>query len=295
MKLNSLGRFRRRRRLKKILLALCALLVGFLIAAESRFAFMRVGDVTISPPHILPQYAVWGTITPEQERFWPSFWLAKGDYEKLIEAYYPADVTLALRGWGKFSLAVSPLIPLYKVYWGGKFWYLSGEGKLWLSSLPENKILAEHSAESLPVLAWGADRATPIDIAQADGNVFGSSLPLPLIRSWYRMAEELGWSKSVKFIQAGVKEGTPVVRVIFYTAGNENGAQLLLPNEAERWPETGLAVKKLYGGISNLPPDIFIDGTYKGKILIRNLKQDKKEAPPPAAGEVKGKTKKGRP
>lgn len=295
MRLNSLGRFRRRRRLKKILLVLCALLVGFLIAAEGRFAIMRIGDITISPPNILPQYAVWGTITPEQERFWPFFWLAKGDYEKLIESYYPADVELTLHGWGKFGLAVSPLVPLCKVYWGGKFWYLSGEGKLWLSSLPENKILAEHLAESLPVLTWGADRATPIDITQVDGNVFDSSLPIPLIRSWYRMAEELGWSKSVKFIQAGVKEGTPVVRVIFYTAGNENGAQLLLPNEAMRWPETGLAVKKLYGGISNLPPDIFIDGTYKGKILIRNLKQDKKDVPPAAAREVKGKAKKGRP
>ena len=291
MKLNSLGRFRRRRRLRKILLVLCALLVGFMIAAESRFAFMRIGDIRLEPANILPQYAVWGVITPDQERFWPSFWFAKGDYVRLLEAYYPVDVSLELRGWGKFHLNVAPLIPIYKVYWGGKFWYLSAEGKLWLSSLPENKILAEHTAEGLPVLTWGADRATPIDISQVEGNIHESSLPIPLIKSWYRMTKELGWDKYVKFIQAGVKEGTPVVRVIFYTAGNENGAQLLLPNEADRWAETGLAVKKLYGGISNLPPDVFIDGTYKGKILIRNLIDDKKGEIKTKAQETKKKTK----
>ena len=295
MKLNSVGRFRRRKRLRKILLVLGALIIGFLIAAESRFAFLRIGDIRLEPAHVLPQYAVWGTLTPDQERFWPALWLAKGDYERLIEAFYPVAVDLDLRGWGRFGLTVTPLVPIYKVYWGSKFWYLSGSGKLWLSSLPENKILAEHTAENMPVLTWGADRATPIDISKVEGNIYESSFPIPLIKSWYRMAEELGWIKYVKFLQAEVKEGTPVVRVIFYTAGNENGAQLLLPNEADKWAETGLAVKKLYGGISNLPPDVFIDGTYKGKILIRNLKHEKNDDANKAAGEAKGKAKSGKP
>ncbi|MBQ9882388.1 MAG: hypothetical protein IJM42_07270 [Synergistes sp.] len=292
MKLNSLARFRRRRRLIKILLLAFAVFTGFLLAAEGRYAVMRLGDISVTPPGALPQHVVWGVLTTRQELFWPSLLSSKKEYEEIIENYYPADVKLKLRGWGKFRLEVKPLAPAYKVFWGGKYWYLSEEGKLWSSSLKENAMLKEHDAEKKPVLTWGTDRATPVDMGDLKGNVLSSSIPIKLIKSWYVMADELGWGRNVKFIQAGVKEGTPIVRVIFYTAGNKNGAQLLLPNEAEKWPETGLAVKKLYGGIENLPPDIYIDGTYKGKILIRNLRdeqkeQEKKETPPDNKGAAK--------
>lgn len=274
MRLNSLARFRRNKKLRKVLAVLLAITVGFIVAAEGRFAFMRIGNIRVVPPQALPQYAVWGTLSPMQEYFWPDFWFSKGDYEGLLEAYYPVNVHTEIEGWGRFKLEAQPLVPIYKVYWGGKFWYLSEDGKLWSSSLPENKILAEHRAESLPTLAWGADRATPIDISSASGNVFISSLPVNKIKGWYDMAEKLEWTKNVKFIQAGMREGSPVVRIIFYTAGGANGAQLVLPDDPKRWYETGSAVKKLYGGISNLPADLMIDCTYRGKILIRNLKKD---------------------
>lgn len=277
MKLNSLARFRRRRRLRKILLLAAAVFIGFLLAAEGRYAVMRLSDISVKPQGALPQHVVWGVLTARQELFWPSLFTSKKEYEDIIENYYPADVKLRLRGWGRFRLDVKPLVPSYKVYWGGKYWYLSEEGRLWPSSLKENAMLKEHDAEKKPVLTWGTDRATPVDMGDLKGNVLSSSIPIKLIRSWYAMSEELGWGRSVKFIQAGVKEGTPIVRIIFYTAGNKNGAQLLLPNEAEKWPETGLAVKKLYGGIENLPPDIYIDGTYKDKILIRNLRDEQNE------------------
>ena len=88
------------------------------------------------------------------------------------------------------------------------------------------------------MLAWGADRATPIDMANSEGNVFHSSLPLALISRWYAQINALKLAPYVKYVQAGVKEGTPVVRLILYRPGTkENGAQLLLPDEAERWPK----------------------------------------------------------
>ena len=51
----------------------------------------------------------------------------------------------------------------------------------------------------------------------------------------------------------------------------------LLPDEAERWAEAVLAVRKLYGALENMPPDIFIDCTYKDKILLRNTGAGEKE------------------
>ena len=128
------------------------------------------------------------------------------------------------------------------------------------------------------MLAWGADRATPIDMANSEGNVFNSSLPLALISRWYAQINALKLAPYVKYVQAGVKEGTPVVRLTLYRPGTkENGAQLLLPDDAERWAEAVLAVRKLYGALENMPPDIFIDCTYKDKILLRNTGAGKKE------------------
>ena len=182
-------------------------------------------------------------------------------------------VAVRITGWGRFNITVEPLIPLFKVYWAGKFWYLADDGRLWSSSLKGNTQLGANKAESLPVLSWGADRTTPINISEASGNVYASSLPVNKIKSWYNSVEKLAWAKNVKFVQAGESEGSPVVRLIFYAGNGANGAQLLLPEEAGKWLKTGAALKKLYGGIYNLPADLYIDGTYRDKILIRNLKQ----------------------
>ena len=278
MKSNSLGRFRRRRRLKKFLIVLCALGAGLLFAAETRFAVSRVHVIAQVPAEALPQHVLWGTIPPQSERFWPIFWLHRKEYKDLIEAYYPVELELSLSGWGKFIARTRTLVPAYRVYWGGRLWYLSAEGKLWLVSLAENNLIDRSASDKRPVLVWGADRATPIDMAAPEGNIFHSSLPLVQISRWYAQLDSLKLTPYVRYVQAGVKEGTPVVRLIFYRAATrENGPQFLLPDEAEHWAESVLAVRKLYGALENMPPDIFIDCTYKDKILLRNTGEGEKE------------------
>ncbi len=278
MKSNSLGRFRRRRTLKKFLIILCALAGGLIFAAEARFAVSRISLIEQTPADALPQYVLWGTIPSARERFWPLFWLHRNEYKELIEAFYPVEVNISLTGWGKFRVSSSPLVPVYRVYWGGRFWHLSAEGKLWLSSLAENRLIDASAAGKRPLLAWGADRATPIDMADHNGNVFKSSLPLARISRWYAQIGALKLAPHVKYVQAGVKEGSPVVRLILYKPGSgENGAQLLLPDDAEKWAEAVLAIKKLYGAPENMPPDILIDCTYKEKILLRNTGEGTKE------------------
>ena len=190
-----MGRFRRRRKLKKFLIILCALAAGLLAAAEARFAVSRVSLIEQRPANALPQYVLWGTIPSERERFWPSFWLHRKEYKALIEAYYPVEIDVSLR-----------------VYWGGRFWYLSAEGKLWLSSLAENRLVDGGGADKRPVLAWGADRATPIDMANSEGNVFHSSLPLALISRWYAQINE---ARALRQIRAGGSEGGDARRAAY--------------------------------------------------------------------------------
>lgn len=277
MKSNSLGRFRRNRKLKKLALILLALAVGFFTAAESRFAVSRVSGIEQDPPNILPQRAVWGTLSTRQERFWPALWFDRKEYKALIERYYPVALDVSLVGWGKFKITVSPLVPVYKVHWGGKFWYLSADGRLWSSSLPENSLLADHEAERIPLLSWGADRSIPIDISNVSGNVYESSFPLALIGQWYSRIDALGWIPYIKFVQAGMEEGSPVVRLILKAAENTASSEILLPDDVSGWTESALALSQLYGSVAAMPPGTLADCTYKGKILLRNVNADKKE------------------
>ena len=272
MRSNSLARFRHNKKRGKKLLVFFVLLFGVLFAAEARFAVMRVGVVETQPAHILPQNVVLGIIPMWQERFWPSLWYEREKYQKLVEKFYPVKAELKITGWGKFCLNASPLEPEYKVYWGEKFWYLSRDGKMWLSSLAENSVLNSHKSDERPLLSWASDRATPIDMSdksKSGGNIFASQVPLTLIDSWYEAVGRLGWTHAVKYIEAGVNEGKPVVRIVFLNAKSGNGAEFMLPNEAELWAKPALAVKKLYGGVGNIPEDVFIDGTFGKKILVK--------------------------
>lgn len=244
-----------------------------LVAAESRYAVFRLCDITADPPSILPERVIWGTIPSGQEKFWPLFWFSKNKYCRLIEDYYPVDMDFKLSGWGKFRLEIKPLVPVFKMYWGGRFWYVADDAKVWLASLKENSFISADGADSVPVLSWSSDRNTPLDVSDKHGNVYASSLPIGQIAKWYENVRVLGWEKKVRYIEAGTKEGKKVVRLIFYDETGNNGVNMLFDDDPELWQEAGLAVKKIYPDISNISPDVFIDTTYEGKILVKNKVQ----------------------
>ena len=184
----------------------------------------------------------------------------------LIEAYYPVEIDVSLTGWGKFLVSARPLVPVYRVYWGGRFWYLSAEEAS--SGSPRSRRTGSSTAAALTSARCspgGPTARRPIDMANSEGNVFHSSLPLALISRWYAQDQRAKLAPYVKYVQAGVKEGTPVVRLIPLPPRHEGErrAGCCSPTRRERWAEAVLAVRKLYGALENMPPDIFIDCTYK--------------------------------
>lgn len=271
MRFVSLAVSRKSRRRIKALSVLLAILVGCLLAAEGRYAVLRVRDIEVLSPELIPDKAVWGTMTARQEACWPLFWSDSREYTKRLENYYPVKAELSLRGWGRFRLKAEPLVPVFRMYWGGKFWYVDSDGFTWLAELPENKYVATKECDSRPALSWGSDRSTPLNLAADDGNVYVSSLPVGRVLEWYRNVETMGWTRQVKFMQAGVREGQPVVRLIFYDAAGAEGVNMLFADDPKSWYEAALAVKKLYPDIQKIQTKIFIDTTYKGKILVKNI------------------------
>ena len=273
MKLNFWAISRKAKKRLKVLLLFLSLAGGMLAAAEARYAIFRLYGIETEPGGLLSEQVVWGTVRPHHEKFWILFWLSKEEYCRNIEAYYPVNLRMELSGWGRFRLEVLPLEPTFRMYWGGKFWYVAADGRTWLASLKENAFARSEKADALPLLSWSTDRATPLDLSGDHGNVFFSSMPIDKILLWYDNLKVLGWSEKVKFVQAGIREGKDVVRLIFYDQKGGNGTNIMLADDPKEWQTAGLAIKKIYPDISKITSNVFIDTTYKGKILVQNKVQ----------------------
>lgn len=275
MRFASLGssRIKRRRwrRFLKLSLIVFALLAGGLSALEKRCQTLRVAAIeTNSAIASLAADTVWGEIPREAESFWPFLWTSKRSYEAAIEKAHPVKAELRFKGWGRFKLELEPLRPLFKLYWEDEYWYVSSEGKMWLASVADNQYADLSEVLNKPPIVWDKGRTTPFDIVNAEGVVHRSSLPVSLIKQWYDNVDFLGWTEKVRKVQTGKREGMFVVQLVLKNGKDGSGAGVLFPDNPELWREAGLAVKTIYTDITKISPDIFIDTTYKGKIIVSN-------------------------
>ena len=273
MKSNSLATFRRRsiKRIK-IFLICFALFSGALAAAESRYAIFRVYNITIEPQGLLSEGVVWGSLSSLEEKIWPLYWMRSHKHQEHICNYFPIKLNIFLEGWGKFRAKFSPLKPLFRMYWGGKYWYVSEDSRVWLTTLEENKKIIKSDINDLPILSWSSDRKLPVDLSNKKGNVMDTNLPIDRIEEWYSNIREHGLLDSVNFIQAKVKGDTQVVE-LFFNEQKSKGLSILFLDDPKDWNEPLLAIKKIYPNMNEIPNNIFIDTTYKGKILIQNKVQ----------------------
>lgn len=273
MRSGSLGTFKRKSSRKiKVGVLILALLAGVFGAAESRYAIMRIYNISIEPQKMLPENVLWGTLKPIEEKIWPLYWVRRKKHEDLINDYYPITLTISLSGWGKFKAECVPLKPKFKMYWGGKYWYVSKNRKVWLTTLKENKQIIISDIDRNPILFWSSSRKLPVDLSNKKGNIMDTNLPIERIEEWYDNIRDSDWINSVKYIQAEVRGDAPVVEVFFNELENK-GVSILFSDDPADWHEPSLAVKKIYPDILAISKDIFIDTTYKGKILVKNKVQ----------------------
>lgn len=273
MKFSSLATFRKKtiKRIK-IFLIFLALFSGALMAAESRYAIFRVYNIAIEPQGILSENIMWGSLSPLEEKIWPLYWLRSHKHEEQICNYFPIKLSIFLEGWGTFRAKCTPLKPQFRMFWGGKYWYVSEDGRVWLTTLEENKKIIKSDINDRPILSWSSDRKLPVDLPNKKGNIMDTNLPIERIEEWYSNIKEHGLLDFVNFIQAKVRGDTQVVE-LFFNEQQSKGSSIMLLDDPNEWNEPLLAIKKIYPNINEMPKNILIDTTYKGKILIQNKVQ----------------------
>lgn len=245
------------------------LIAGFLYGLEQRYHLFRVADISYVPDNVLVQDMVWHAMPEKAEVFWPILLWRSDVLKSEIEHYYPVSAHFKSVGWGKFRLDVIPLEPFIKVYWSGVTWYLSDEGKIWRVSLGANALVHGITSPKRPLLVWGKEMPIPINMDKQRGDITQSSLPIQRIKSWYYEFDRLGWNEKIYRVTATRSEGRTILNLEFKTL-SEKKMVIIVNDDPVGWQSISQAVSEIQRDRAVRSEDLFIDTTYKGKLIVRS-------------------------
>lgn len=245
------------------------LIAGFLYGLEQRYHLFRVADISYVPDNVLVQDMVWHAMPEKAEVFWPILLWRSDVLKSEIEHYYPVSAHFKSVGWGKFRLDVIPLEPFIKVYWSGVTWYLSDEGKIWRVSLGANALVHGITSPKRPLLVWGKEMPIPINMDKQRGDITQSSLPIQRIKAWYYEFDRLGWNEKIYRVTATRSEGRTILKLEFKTL-SEKKMVIIVNDDPVGWQSISQAVSEIQRDRAVRSEDLFIDTTYKGKLIVRS-------------------------
>lgn len=257
----------------KVVFLFAALLAGVLFSLETRMHLFRLKEITAEPCKILPEGNVMRGITAVQQRFWPVLYIQREKYCKKIESQYPLTCRMNIAGWGRLKLKLNVLQPAAKIYWDGKYWYLSSDGRIWQTNIEENSILNLSELKDKPLIYWSDDKMPPCSAESSGGNIKNSSVRAENIYEWYENLKAIAWLDKIAAIKTETNDGVSAVRIIFRKKNGSSGVSVLMPENCGDWIVAGLAVNKICTDLQNLPQTDFIDATYKNKILVKTVVQ----------------------
>ena len=234
---------------------LISIAIGILYYAESRYSFMRLREIEVTPGNVIPQEVIWQAFPKRAASFWPLLLSRKSHFESWITDYFPVSIKLSVTGWGKYRLTVAPLEIFLGVSWDSKMWWLSENGRIWQANLPATVMVRGLKYTDKPILAWDSALPLPIDKEQRTGDIYQSSLPMAKIKKWYDTIEKIEWNKDIYCLIAKRIDGRQVVQILLGDAERITG-EIVVKEDASDWLSLAAALKQqnIYPGDSGEPP-----------------------------------------
>jgi len=247
---------------------LLALLLGAIVALEQNFQVLRLWNIDFPTLEVLPDSILWSRISSKDIRYWPLFYLDKGKVVKDIEDNIPVTVAIESKGWGSFSFVARPLKPKFMVFWRGSEWFVAEGGLMWSVYHPMNGVIEAQKPEENMIVIWsealGKDSAKH-EIAPEE--IISSPIPLSKLEYWKKLLEDSGFYEDTRSISV-YPEGEEIYVEVLMRLGSQR-VKVKLQASGENWRLLFRAIKDILKdpGISGY--DVFIDTTYKGKILVK--------------------------
>lgn len=239
---------------------------------EKNFHFLRTREISMQSKEHFTEEIFWRSLGSEKIRYWPLLFFEKDKITQEIEKIIPVEVDLNLSGFGKFSLGVQPLKPLYVIEWKQTLWYVDRIGKTWKVSREVNNLIDGISKPDGPVFEVGEGFPVPLPpgvLESREDLIYQSHLPMDLIRRWNEEVIGLPWFSILERLVLEKRAGE--YYLVLQLRPQKGRIDLLLRAESEKWPEITEALGKIMPGFPQQYCNIYIDATYKDKIVVKDV------------------------
>ncbi len=254
------------------LVVLISFVLGGLFFLEKNFHFLRTREIAIQPQEHFTEEIFWNSLDSEKIRYWPLLFLEKNKITHEIEKIIPVQVDLNLSGFGRFRLGIYPLKPLYVIEWKEILWYVDRMGKTWKVSREVNNLIDGISKPDGPVFEVGEGFPIPLPVGVLENSedlIYQSHLPLDLIRRWNEDVVGLPWFPILERLVMEKRAGE--YYLVLQLKSQKGRIDLLLRAESEKWTEITEALGKIMPGFPQHYCNIYIDATYKDKIVVKDV------------------------
>lgn len=239
---------------------------------ERSFHLMRTREIFIQPEECFTETLLWNNLSGKNVRYWPLLVVGRKAIEEKIEKTIPVKLDFSISGFGRFRIGISPLKPVYIVRWKKILWYVAQNGKIWETSRPFNDLLPGITKPDGPVFEIGAGFPPPLPdgaFERRTDTIYRSLLPMDLMKNWKDEVLRLPWYSILEKLVIQKRAGEYYLVLLLNC--KRGPVELLLRADSGTWPGITEALGKIMPGFPEGYKDIYIDATYKDKIVVKDL------------------------
>ena len=254
------------------LVMLLAAIGGSFFYLEALFDVLRVRSISFSPQEAVSEGLFWENLNSEYIRWWPLLYLNKREISTEMEQLIPVEVMLRFVGFGKLQVKISSINPSFIVRWENILWYVDLKGKIWKKSQFADSLFPGMGADLKPILEIGNGFPVPLqnaDLGNTEKAVFQGLLPMDLIQSWIDALSPFPWFEDIEKIVMQRNAGDYLL--MLRIRSDKGWIELLLKPDTGKWIEIVEALGKIMPKFPVGYSNIFIDATYKDKIVVKDI------------------------
>jgi len=190
------------------------------------------------------------------------------DLEAFLERTTPVFVNTRMTGFGSFVADIELLSPRFVVEWNGEMWCISEEGRMW--NLAERGLgFRELEIPVRPI--WRIQLPSPVDAAKQflPSGVFPVIFSTEVIDDFLEGLGNASWFGGVEKISIGRRAGDDLFELHY--VWEERDFTILIQRSKHELEELSLALEYILNRLRLEDGNHFIDATYNGKVVVRNL------------------------
>ena len=238
---------------------------GFFYGVEERLYLFRLRNVDIVPENVLIEKETASLISRSSARFWPLLFMGYPSWKMEMEKKYPVRLFIRVDGWGEVVIEWLCLQPVFIVNWHDERWFITSSGMTWRESNPlwsnanmdVRNLLTLKWHNSMPPLV--PDEANPIGVRQS---IFPVVRTIELVEA----IRKTPWIQTIKALELIKIAGELAVMVD--VASMDKEVSILLEFSESTWGDLSPALEAIVK--SSDAKALYLDATYKDKIVIRN-------------------------